>query len=131
MGDQWAKTRYLDASALVKLVADEGDSLAVQQFFRVNVNFCATSLCLAEALGVLKGKWQHGHLTDAQYFECTHRLIIDASCKRIEVDDIGLFTPNGRKWRTLMRFGNAPRRSGRYTRPKPSCWRRSTLWSSA
>ncbi len=50
---------------------------------------------MAEALGVLKGKWEHNRLTDSQYFECTRRLIIDACGKRIEVDDIGLFTPSG------------------------------------
>lgn len=95
MADQWAKARYLDASALVKLVVNEADSLPVQEFVRANVGFCATSLCLAEALGVLKGKWEHNHLTDSQYFECTRRLIIDAWGKRIEVDDIGLFTLSG------------------------------------
>ena len=43
MPDQWAKTRYLDASALVKLVIDEVDYAPVRLFFQSNVNFCATS----------------------------------------------------------------------------------------
>ena len=59
MGDRWAKTRYLDASAMVKLVVNEGDGHLVREFFLANVNFCATSICLAEALGVLKGKWEY------------------------------------------------------------------------
>lgn len=95
MGDQWAKVRYLDASAMVKLVIEEGDSQMVREFFFGNVSFCATSLCLAEALGVLKGKWEHNRISDEQYFAATRRLIIDAWGKRIEVDDIGLFTPDG------------------------------------
>ena len=94
MADQWAKARYLDASALVKLVTNEPDSGPVQELFKSNAGFCATSLCLAEALGVLKGKWQYNRISDVEYFEGTRRLVHDA-CGRIEVDDIGLFTPAG------------------------------------
>lgn len=92
---QAVKTRYLDTSALVKLVVDEGDSMPIRDFFNSNPNFCATSLCLAEALGVLKGKWGQNRITDDQYFKATRALIIDAWGKRIEIDDIGLFTPSG------------------------------------
>jgi len=92
---QWAKTRYLDASALVKLVVDEGDHLPVRQFFHSNVNFAATSLCLAEALGVIKAKWSHGRISEDQYFAATRELVIGAWGKRIEVNDVGLFTPQG------------------------------------
>ena len=44
---------------MVKLVVNEGDGHLVREFFLANVNFCATSICLAEALGVLKGKWEY------------------------------------------------------------------------
>lgn len=67
----------------------------VREFFFGNVSFCGTSLCLAEALSVLKGKWVHNRISDEHYFAATRRLIIDAWGKRIEVDDIGLFTPDG------------------------------------
>lgn len=95
MSDQWAKARYLDASALVKLVIEEGDCHFVREFFRQNGHFCATALCLAEALGVIKGKWDHNRLTKEQYFAATRSLIIDAWGKKIEVDNINLFTPQG------------------------------------
>ena len=95
MSDQWAKTRYLDASALVKLVIDEGDHQAVRSFFHSDTNFCATSLCLAEALGVIKGKWNYGRINEEQYYSSTRELIIWAWGKKIEIDDIGLFSPEG------------------------------------
>jgi len=97
MSDQWAKARYLDASALVKLVIDEGDHKPVRSFFLSNTNFCATSLCLAEALGVIKGKWNYGRINEEQYFGATRELIIWAWGKKIEIDDIGLFSPDGLK----------------------------------
>ena len=89
----WAKVRYLDASALVKLVVDEGDHEHVRQFFHSNPNFAATSLCLAEALGVIKGKWNHKRISEDQYFTATRKLVIDAWGGRIEIDDINLFSP--------------------------------------
>lgn len=97
MPDQWVKTRYLDTSALVKLVIDEGDHEMVRSFFRSNTNFCATSLCLAEALGVIKGKWNHGHINEEQYFKATRELILWAWGKKIEINDIGLFSFEGSK----------------------------------
>jgi predicted nucleic acid-binding protein len=95
MSDQWAKVRYLDASAMVKLVVDEDDCRFVREFFQNNTSFCATSLCLAEALGVIKGKWNYKRLTKEQYFEATKTLIIHAWGKKIEVDNVDLFTPHG------------------------------------
>ena len=87
------KTRYLDASALVKILIDEGDSQPVRDFFNSNTNFCATSICFAEALGVLKGKWSHNRISDNEYFAATNSLIIDAWGRRIEIDDVGLLNP--------------------------------------
>lgn len=95
MTNRWAKHRYLDASALVKLVVDEGDHELVRSFFISNVNFGATSLCVAEALGVIKAKWFHGRLSEEMYFGATRQLVLYASGMRIEVEDIGLFSSQG------------------------------------
>jgi predicted nucleic acid-binding protein len=57
---QGVKVRYLDASALIKLVVEEQDGYVIREFFHGNANFCTTSLCLAEALGRLKGLWKKG-----------------------------------------------------------------------
>jgi predicted nucleic acid-binding protein len=90
----WAKVRYLDASALVKLVVDEGDHELLRAFFAANTNFAATSLCIAEALGVMKAKWAHKRLAQDQYLAATRTLVL-ASTRKIEVDNIDLFTPEG------------------------------------
>ncbi len=91
--DHSVKVRYLDASALVKLVVEEGDSQPVRDFFNANPSFCTTSLCLAEAFGVLKGKWARNKIETDEYFAATRRLIIDAWGKRIEIDDVGIVNP--------------------------------------
>lgn len=90
-----AKVRYLDASALVKLVVDEGDHQPIRNYFYANVNFFATSLCLGEALGVLKAKLNYKKITDEQYFLSTRQLVIDAWGKRIEIAKLNLFSPAG------------------------------------
>lgn len=89
------KVRYLDASALVKLVVDEGDCDFVRQFFNSDINFAATSLCLAEALGVIKAKWMHSRISQEQYFMATRELVINAWGNKIEIDNIDLFSPKG------------------------------------
>lgn len=93
-GILWAKAHYLDASAMVKLVVDEGDGQPLRDFFNGNASFCTSPLCLGEALGVLKGKWSRGTIDENAYFAATRRLIIDAWGKRIEIDDIGFVTPS-------------------------------------
>ena len=95
---QGVKVRYLDASALIKLVVEEQDGYVIREFFHGNANFCTTSLCLAEALGRLKGLWKKGRkdglkLSTDQYFKATRELIIDAWGGRIEVDELKLFDP--------------------------------------
>lgn len=92
-GSQAVKMRYLDASALVKILVNESDRQPVHDFFNSNINFCATTLCFAEALGVLKGKWEHKQLSDDEYFSVTRDLVIDAWGNRIELDDVGLVNP--------------------------------------
>ena len=95
MSDCWVKQRYLDASALVKIVIDEGDHEPIRTFFLNNVNFGTTSLCIMEALGVLKAKWTHERISEAQYFKASGELVHYASVRIIEVEDIGLFTFQG------------------------------------
>lgn len=75
-----AKIRYLDASVLIKLVVDEEDCADIRKFFHNNVNFCTTSLCMAEALGRIKGLWKKGKadhvkLTMDEYLASTRSLL--------------------------------------------------------
>lgn len=91
------KVRYLDASVLIKLVVDENDSAIIRGFFRNNVNFCTTSLCLAEALGRIKGIWKKGtdnrpKLTMEEYLVSTRNLLgythtLSIPHGKIEIDE--------------------------------------------
>ena len=76
-------------------MVDEANHEPVRTFFQTNTNFGATSLCLVEALSVVKAKWTYGHISEANYFDAARRLVIDAWGKKIEVEDIGLFSPEG------------------------------------
>ena len=91
--EEWVKNHYLDASALVKLVVDEGDCAPLLGFFQSQANFCTTPLCLAEAVGVLKRKWNRNELGADQYFAAAQDLMIEVWGGKIELDDLGLFTP--------------------------------------
>ncbi len=91
--DGWVKPYYLDASAMVMLVVDEGDCAAIRHFYNTETNFCSTPLCLAEALGVLKRKRDAGQLTVDMYFRAAQELVIDAWGEKIRIDDLGLFDP--------------------------------------
>jgi predicted nucleic acid-binding protein len=100
LGSGGIKVKYLDASALVKLVIDEDNCQPLREFFNSNTNFFTTWLCLAEALGVLKskrvGKQSKNIATKIKtdtYFEATRHLIIDWRM-RIESDDLELVDPS-------------------------------------
>jgi len=82
------KWHYLDASAIVKLYADEAGSSALHRFRNANTNFCTTPICLAEALCAFSKKRTHEEMSVEQYFSAVCRLLTDAWGKRIEIDDI-------------------------------------------
>lgn len=91
------KVRYIDASALIKLVVDENDCANFRKFFLNNVNFCTTSLCLSEALSRIKGMWKKGKgdrakLTIDEYLASTRKLLgythtISIPHGKIEIDE--------------------------------------------
>lgn len=51
------RTHYLDASAIIKLLVKEEGSDRLNEYFKNHSNFYTTSLCVGEALGVLKVKY--------------------------------------------------------------------------
>ncbi len=96
---QSVKVKYLDASALIKLVVNEHDSSLIREYFSNNTNFCTTSFCLTEALGRIKGLWTKGKkggvkLTIDQYFNATRTLIIDTWGEHIKIDELELYNPS-------------------------------------
>src|SRR4051812_48735597 len=85
----WVVPCYLDASALVKLVVDEGDCQPLRDFVHEGANFATTPFCLNEALSILKGKWlTRKEISTDQYFDATRRLVIDVWSRRYHADDI-------------------------------------------
>jgi predicted nucleic acid-binding protein len=89
----WVKTCYLDASALVKLVLDEPNSEVLREFVRRTANLCTTSLCYAEAFGVLKTKWRKRQLTTDAYYTAVRKLTRDVRNK-MRFDEVEWLIPS-------------------------------------
>jgi predicted nucleic acid-binding protein len=73
-GHYWCVPRYYDASALVKLVADDIDEEPGQQILRNDywshtASVYATSYCITEALSAFKRKLDRGRISQAQYLK--------------------------------------------------------------
>ena len=87
----YVKASHLDASAAVKLVSEERGSEHIRNYFGNRAGFFITSLCLAEALGVLKRKMVHAELSEEQYFAACWLLLGSLRRpSRIRVDEIEL-----------------------------------------
>jgi predicted nucleic acid-binding protein len=89
----WIRPYYLDASALVKLVAEEQGSGELRHFFEEQSTMLTTSLCVGEALGVLKGKHLHKSPPDQEaYFTACYQLIVYVYYPqpRIQLEDLPL-----------------------------------------
>ena len=79
----------MDASAIVKLVLNELGSSELRQYFSRESNFTVTSLCFAEALGVLKVKrFNQKSMTDEEYFSGCDELMVYVADGNIEIEDI-------------------------------------------
>jgi len=93
-GPTHVKYRYLDASALAKLYVDEPHSETMRAFLNAHPKpFQTTALCFAEAMNVLKRKWQRKQMPNDRYLEAVRHLTIDAWGKVVEVQDYGVFDP--------------------------------------
>ena len=88
---RYIKASHLDASAAVKLILQERGSEHIKNYFANRAGFYITSLCLAEALGVLKRKMRKGELSEKNYFDsCWGLLGYLRSPAKIRVDEIEL-----------------------------------------
>src|SRR5215813_3953019 len=87
---------YLDASVLVKLVVEEDGSNVVEEYMRRNYTaaFKTTSLCFAEALGVLKSKYVNrrrtDHIDEDTYLTAADELRAYVKNDPIELVDVGI-----------------------------------------
>jgi predicted nucleic acid-binding protein len=87
---KWIRVHYLDASAIVKLFVDEVGSDALRMYFNNESHFFTTSICFAEALGVLKSMrfYRKMPITDEQYFCACEELLAYASDNTIKIEDV-------------------------------------------
>lgn len=89
-GREAVRVCYLDASALIKLFVDEDGSKILRDYFNKHANFCTTSLCFIEALGVFKGKY-FNKTEDEKYTEYLKKcrdLVIGGWGGKIEIEEV-------------------------------------------
>lgn len=88
------KANYLDTSAIIKILIDEPESSLIAEYFKGPHLFYMTSLCFAEALGVLKAKYfRHHHITEKGYLNRSYRLMVLVRDRRIKLDEVSLAQP--------------------------------------
>ncbi len=82
------KTHLLDTSALIKLVIVENGSIAIRNYFDSESVFWTTSICFAEALGVLKTMhFYREEISNNEYLISTENLVAYLRNKSISIED--------------------------------------------
>ena len=85
------KAHFLDTSALVKLVVDEDCSEKVRSYFNSETVFKTTSLCFAEALGVLKAmRFRRKKISEPKYLSASEQLVGYIRTGKISVEEVDI-----------------------------------------
>jgi len=85
------RTHLLDTSALVKLVVDEDGSEKIRKYFMDKSVFWTTSLCFAEALGVLKVKhFYRKEITKEKYLSASEELVAHLRNGSISIEEVDI-----------------------------------------
>lgn len=85
------RTHLLDTSALVKLVVDENGSERIRKYFTEKSVFWTTSLCFAEALGVLKVKhFYRKEITEEKYLSASEELVAHLRNGSISIEEVDI-----------------------------------------
>ena len=91
------KVHYLDASALVKLVADDPDEEpgrdVLRQYYREHSNRYATSYCVTEAFSAFKSKFRRGRITEDQYIKYVKEFIHGVIGANLQIDEVPILKP--------------------------------------
>jgi len=98
LGMYWCKAHYLDASALVKLIADDPDEEpgrdALRQYYwRHPASLYATSYCFTEALSAFKAKFLRGKITEAEYIKYVRDFIGRTVGTNLRIDEVPILSP--------------------------------------
>jgi predicted nucleic acid-binding protein len=93
----FVKAHYLDASALVKLVADDPDDEPgrdiLRKYYREHSNRYATSYSITEAFTAFKGKFVRGRIAESEYIKYVHDLIRTLIGVNLQVDEVSILSP--------------------------------------
>ena len=91
------KSHYLDASALVKLVADDPDDepgrTAVRKYYETHTCMKTTSHCLSEALSVFKSKFLRRRISRDDYIRYVDMFITKTVGWKLEIEEIPILSP--------------------------------------
>ena len=94
------KAHYFDASALVKLVADDPDEEpgrdVLRQYYRNHSNRYATSYCVTEALSAFKSKFLRKRIPEDQYIKYVQEFIRTVLGANLQIDEISILSPDVR-----------------------------------
>ena len=88
---------YFDASALVKLIANEASEalgqVAVRQFYYNHANRYATSFCVAETFSVFKLKYLRHEIDRATYIKYVQGFIRTVIGVSLQLDEVSILSP--------------------------------------
>lgn len=91
------KMHYLDASALVKLVADDPDEepgrAVLRQYYRDHPNRRATSYCVTETLSAFKSKYLRKRISEEQYIRYVKDFIGNVIGANLRIDEVSILLP--------------------------------------
>jgi predicted nucleic acid-binding protein len=92
------KAHYLDASALVKLVADDPDDepgrTVIREYYQKHSSFMTTSHCVSEALSIFKVKFLYRkQIAQDDYVSCIRTFVKNIVGGKLEVDEMPILSP--------------------------------------
>jgi predicted nucleic acid-binding protein len=91
------KAHYFDASALVKLAANDPDEEPgrnnIRSYYQSEANFFATSQCLSEAIGVFKRKQLNGLFSQEEYIKTIKNFIGITVGGKLQIEEVPLLSP--------------------------------------
>ena len=93
----FVKAHYLDASALVKLVADDpeeepGRDVLRTYYWHYAASMYATSYCITEAFSAFKRKSQRGQITENQYIKYVQNFIQQILGANLRIDEVPILS---------------------------------------
>lgn len=91
------KAHYLDASALVKLVADDADEEpgrdALRTYYYSHASRYATSYCVTEAFSAFKLKFLRNQISEADYVRYVRTFIQRIIGGNLQIDEVEILKP--------------------------------------